>query len=126
METISTVPEVKQEYNMTNAKTYQRKSCEGSIYIIINRDEHGHFKSILINPPSKTNDCGCSYAYSLQDLLTFALLRADGEKDIRLILKAVSGHYCNAMPPNKDHCKSCSDCVAQILKSEFLDEKQKS
>jgi len=106
--------------------TYCRRSCDGSIYIIVNRNEKGEFQSLLINPPSKTNDCGCSYAYSLQDLLTFSLLHADGEKDIRLILKAVSGHYCNAMPPNKDHCKSCSDAVGNILRKEFMNEKDES
>ena len=106
------------------AKTYDRKTCEGQIYIIVNRNEKGEFQSILINPPSKTNDCGCSYAYALQDLLTFILRRVEGEKDIKLILKAISGHYCNAMPPNSDHCRSCTDAIAQILRKEFVCEKE--
>jgi len=105
------------------SKTYIRKTCNNeNIYIIINRKEEGEFASVLLHPPSKTNDCGCSYAYALQDLLTFALRsRAEGEKDIKLIIKAIAGHYCNAMPANKNHCRSCPDGVAQVLKEEFLD-----
>jgi len=103
------------------SKTYQRKTCEGHIYIIVNRKDNGEFSSLLVNPPSKNNDCGCSYAYALQDLVTFALRRAVDEREIRLIIKAVSGHFCNAMPPNKHKSKSCSDCVAQVLKEEFLE-----
>lgn len=102
------------------SKTYRRKTCEGHIYIIVNRKDDGSFASILINPPSKNNDCGCSYAYALQDLLTFSLRRSEEEKDIKLIIKAISGHYCNAMPPSKDHCKSCVDCIAQVIKEEFI------
>lgn len=102
------------------SKTYQRKTCEGHIYIIVNRKENGEFVSILINPPSKNNDCGCSYAYALQDLLTFSLRRAKEEGEIKLICKAVAGHYCNAMPPSRHHCKSCVDAVAQVIKEEFV------
>ena len=101
------------------AHCYQRKSCEGNLYITINRDHDGRFNSLLITPPAKTNDCGGAYAYALQDLLTFALRRAVDEKEIKLILKAISGQFCNAMPPNKNHCKSCPDAIAQILKTEF-------
>lgn len=101
------------------AKTYQRKSCSGSIYIIVNRDDNGKFCSLLIHPPAKTNECGCSYAYALQDLLTFSLRRADGQREINLITKAVAGHYCNAMPPNEHHCKSCADAVAGVVRLEF-------
>jgi len=102
------------------AKTYQRTACNGdNLYITINRKENGEFVSILIHPPAKTNDCGGSYAYALQDLATFALRRAEGEKDLKLIIKALSGHFCNACPPNKHHGKSCTDYLAQILKEEM-------
>jgi len=104
------------------SKTYQRKTCSGSLYIIVNRDDNNKFCSILINPPSKTNECGGSYAYGLQDLATFALKRAEGKRDINLIIKALSGHHCNAMPPNEKHCKSCSDALAGILKEEFAND----
>jgi len=103
------------------AKTYCHKTCSGNIYITINRKDNGEFVSILIHPPAKTNDCGGAMAYSLQDLATFALRRADGDKDIRLIIKALSGHHCNAMPPNKDHARSCSDILGKILKEEFIE-----
>ena len=103
------------------SKTYQRKSCSGSIYIIVNRDDNNKFCSVLLHPPAKENNCGCSYAYALQDLLTFALKRAEDSREINLIIKAVSGHYCNAMPPNKEHCKSCVDAVAGVIKEEFVD-----
>jgi hypothetical protein len=101
------------------AKRYSRKSCEGSIYIIVNRDDNGKFCSIQIYPPAKNSNCGYSYAFALQDLLTFALKRAENKREINLIIKAVAGHYCNAMPPNEQHCRSCSDAVSQILKEEF-------
>lgn len=104
------------------SKTYQRRTCSGSIYIIVNRDDNNKFCSILINPPSKTNDCGGSYAYALQDLATFALKRVEGHGDINLIIKALSGHICNAMPPNEHHCKSCPDALASILKGEFAND----
>lgn len=102
------------------SKTYQFKSCEGHLYIVVNRNEK-EFNSIQIYPPAKNNDCGYSNAFALQDLVTFALRRAEGKKDIKLIFKAVSGHYCNGMPPNKDHCRSCSDCLASVIKEEFLE-----
>jgi hypothetical protein len=102
------------------SKTYQRKTCEGSIYITIARKEDGTFGSLLITPPSKANNCGCSYAYALQDLLTFSLRRAEGDNELKLILKSISGHYCNAMPPNNNHSKSCPDAISQIIKEEFL------
>ena len=102
-----------------NAKTFCRPACNGdNLYITINRKENGDFVSILIHPPAKTNDCGGSYAYALQDLATFALRRSEGEKDIRLIIKALSGHHCHACPPNKHHGKSCSDHLGQIVKEE--------
>jgi hypothetical protein len=101
------------------AKTYTRKSCEGAIRVIVNRDDNGKFCSIQIYPPAKENNCGYSYAFALQDLATFALKRAEGQRDINLIIKAVSGHYCNAMPVNEQKCKSCSDCLASVLKVEF-------
>ena len=103
------------------SKTYRKRTCEGHIYIIVNRKENKEFASILINPPSKSNNCGCSYAYALQDLLTFILRQTTDEREIKLIIKAVSGHFCNAMPPNKDHCKSCVDAVAQVIKEEFIE-----
>ena len=103
------------------AKAYQRKTCEGSIYIIINRDDNGKFCSIQIYPPAKENNCGYSYAFALQDLLTYSLKRAEEERDFKLIIKAISGHYCNAMPVNKHHCKSCVDAVAGIVKEEFIE-----
>jgi len=99
-------------------RTHQRTSCEGHIYITVNRKD-GKFENILISPPAKTNDCGGSWAYAVQDLLTFTLRRADVEKDLKVILKALSGHICNAMPPNRRHCKSCVDSVASVLKEEF-------
>jgi len=102
------------------SKTFQRRTCEGHIYIIVNRKDNGEFSSLLINPPTKNNDCGCSYAYALQDLLTFALRRTADERETKLIIKAVAGHYCNAMPSNKHHCRSCVDAVAQIIKEEFI------
>ena len=105
------------------AKTFQRKACNNdNLYITINRKENGEFVSILIHPPAKNNDCGGSYAYALQDLATFALRRSPEEKDIRLILKALSGHSCHACPPNKHHGKSCSDYLGQIIKAEFLND----
>jgi hypothetical protein len=102
-----------------NSKTYKRKTCSGHIYIIVNRDDNNKFCSILINPPSKTNDCGGSYPYALQDLATFALKRADGQREVNMVVKALSGHICNAMPVNEHHCKSCSDALGQIIKKEF-------
>jgi len=102
------------------SKRYERKTCEGSIYIIVNRDDNGKFCSILIYPPAKENNCGYSWAFAVQDLITFSLKRAEGQKELRLIHKALSGQICNAMPPNKDHCKSCSDAIAQVLKKEFF------
>lgn len=104
------------------AKTHTRRACEGNIRIVVNRDDNNKFCSIQIYPPAKNNDCGYSNAFALQDLATFALRRAEDNKDIKLIIKAVSGHYCNAMPPNEHHCKSCSDCLASVLKTEFLND----
>lgn len=101
------------------AKTYCRRSCEGSIRIVVNRDDNGKFCSIQIYPPAKENNCGYSWAFAIQDLLTFSIKRAENQREINLIKKAVSGHYCNAMPPNKHHCKSCSDCLGDVLKTEF-------
>lgn len=101
------------------SKTYQRKACNGnSLYITINRNEGEEFNSILINPPAKNNDCGGSYAYSLQDLLTFCLRKRENG-DLKKILKCISGHHCHAVCPNKWHGKSCSDYIAQIIKEEF-------
>ena len=118
MEKNSPLSEIgKDEY--MKSKTYRRKACEGSIYITVARTGDGKLSSLLITPPSKSNDCGGSYAYALQDLTTFALRRAEGEQDIKLIIKALSGQYCNAMPPNKDKCKSCPDCVASVLREEL-------
>lgn len=106
---------------LMKAKTYKRKTCEGSISVVINRDENGKFCSLQIYPPAKENNCGYSYAFALQDIVTFAINRAKDEKDIKLILKAISGHYCNAMPVNSFHCKSCVDAVSQVLKGELID-----
>jgi len=101
------------------SKTYQRKTCEGSIYVVVNRDDNNKFCSIQIYPPAKESSCGYSHSFAIQDLLTFALKRAETPRDINLIHKAVSGHICNAMPPNENHCKSCSDAIAQAIRSEF-------
>lgn len=101
------------------AKTYQRPSCEGHIYLTINRDDAGKFVSLMLSPPAKTNNCGGAFAYALQDLLTFALRRIKEKDDITLILKAVRGQKCNAMPPNRHHCRSCVDALYGVLKSEF-------
>jgi len=103
------------------AKRYTRKTCEGSIYIIVNRDDNGRFCSIQIYPPAKENNCGYSWAFAVQDLLTFALKRAENQREFRLIHKAVSGQICNAMPPNEHHCKSCADAVSQVVKEEFIE-----
>ena len=103
------------------SKTYQRKSCEGHIYITIIRDKNDKFNQVLIASPSKNNDCGGSYAYAMQDLLTYCLRRAEDKKDFDLIIKAISHQICNAMPPNKQHCKSCSDCVASVIKEDFIE-----
>jgi len=102
------------------AKTYQRKTCEGSIYIIINRDNNGKFCSIQIYPPAKENNCGYSYAFALQDLLTFSLRRATNQREVNLIIKAVAGQFCNACPPSETQHKSCVDAISQILKKEFV------
>ena len=112
--------EIDQDKHLVQAKRHQKTSCDGSIYIIINRDKNGKFASLLIYPPAKKNECGYSWAFAVQDLLTFCLLKAKDEREIKLILKAVSGHYCNAMPANKSHCKSCIDAVAQVLKEELF------
>ena len=101
------------------SKTYERKSCEGAIRVVVNRDDNDKFCSIQIYPPAKENNCGYSWAFAVQDLLTFTLKRAENQKDINIILKAVSGHFCNAMPPNEKHCKSCPDAVGQIIRGEF-------
>jgi hypothetical protein len=101
------------------AKRYARKTCEGSIYIIINRDNNGKFCSILVYPPAKENNCGYSYAFAVQDLLTFALKRAENQREINLIIKALSGQMCNACPPTEHHHKSCVDAIAQVLRLEF-------
>lgn len=101
------------------AKTYQRKTCEGSIYIVVNRDDNGKFCSIQIYPPAKESSCGYSHSFAIQDLLTFALKRAETQRDINLIIKAVSGQYCNACPPSETHHKSCVDSISQVLKLEF-------
>lgn len=104
------------------AKSYARKTCEGSIYIVVNRDDNGKFCSIQIYPPAKENNCGYSYAFAVQDLLTFALKRAENKREINLIIKAVSGQHCNACPPSETHHKSCADALAQILKLEMLND----
>ncbi len=101
------------------AKRYARKTCDGSIYIIVNRDDNGKFCSIQIYPPAKENNCGYSWAFAVQDLLTFALKRAEDKRDINLIHKAVANHICNAMPANEHHCKSCPDAIAQVIRLEF-------
>jgi len=104
------------------AKTYTRKSCEGSIRVVVNRDDNGRFCSIQIYPPAKENNCGYSWAFAVQDLLTFSLKRAEGQRELKLIHKAVSNQICNAMPPNEHHCKSCSDAIGQVIKKEFLND----
>jgi len=104
------------------ARKYTRKSCKGSIHIIVNRDDNGKFCSIQIYPPAKENNCGYSWAFAVQDLLTFALKRAEEQKEVRIIHKAVANQICNGMPPNKDHCKSCSDAIAQVIQKEFLND----
>jgi hypothetical protein len=101
------------------SKTYQRKSCEGNIYIIVNRDDNNKFCSIQIYPPAKENNCGYSWAFAVQDLLTFCLKRAENQREINLIHKAIANHYCVGMPPSKEHCKSCSDAISQAIRSEF-------
>jgi hypothetical protein len=103
------------------AKTYQRKTCEGNIYVVVNRDDNGKFCSIQIYPPAKENNCGYSWAFAVQDLLTFALKRAENQREINLIHKAVANQYCVGMPPNSYHCKSCCDAVSQAIKEEFVD-----
>ena len=103
------------------AKRYARKTCEGSIYIIVNRDDNNKFCSIQIYPPAKDNNCGYSYAFALQDLLTFCLKKAESDKEIRMIYKAIASHYCVGMPPNEKHCRSCSDAVAQAVKEEWIE-----
>jgi hypothetical protein len=103
------------------SKTYSRPTCEGHIYItIITKDDKFH--SILIEPPSKSNDCGGSFVSAISDLLTFAIRRANGKEEIKAIVKGLSGHYCMGMRPNKHHCKSCSDAISQIIKEELLNE----
>jgi hypothetical protein len=103
------------------SKTYERKSCEGAIRVVINRDENNKFCSVQIYPPAKENNCGYSWAFAVQDLLTFALKRAENQREINLIIKACSGQFCNACPPSASHHKSCVDAVAQALKEEFID-----
>lgn len=101
------------------AKTYKRNSCDGAIRVIVNRDDNGKFCSILIYPPAKENNCGYSWAFAVQDLLTFSLKRVENQREINLIIKAVSGHFCNGMPANSNHCRSCSDAIAQAIRKEF-------
>ena len=101
------------------SKTYTRKSCEGAIRIVVNRDGNGKFCSVQIYPPAKNSNCGYSWAFAVQDLLTFALKRTEGQRDINLIIKALSGQYCNACPPSEHHHKSCVDAISQAIRSEF-------
>lgn len=101
------------------AKRYSRSTCEGSIYIIINRDSNGKFCSIQVYPPAKENNCGYSWAFAVQDLLTFALKRAENQREINLIIKACAGQICNSCPPTEHHHKSCVDAIAGVLKTEF-------
>lgn len=101
------------------AKTYSRKSCEGAIRVVVNRDDNGKFCSIQIYPPAKNSNCGYSWAFAVQDLLTFALKRAEGQREINLITKSVAGHFCNACPPSETKHRSCSDALAQVIKTEF-------
>lgn len=104
------------------SKTYNRKVCEGNIYVTIARNRENKVSSLLISPPSKSNDCGGSTLYALQDLVTFGIRHAENREDIKLILKALSGHHCNACPPTQTGHKSCVDAVAQILREELKDE----
>jgi len=101
------------------SKTYQRKTCEGSIYIVVNRDDNNKFCSIQIYPPAKETNCGYSWAFAVQDLLTLCFKKAENDKDIRMIHKAIASHYCVGMPPNEKHCRSCSDAISQAIKEEF-------
>jgi len=101
-------------------KSYRFSTCEGNIYIMVNHNNKGEFDSIQIYPPAKNNNCGYSWAFALQDLVTFALRRVKDNDDIRLIIKSIAGHNCNAMPPNKQHCKSCVDALSKVVKENFL------
>ena len=103
------------------SKTYTRTTCSGKIRVVVNRDDNKKFCSVQIYPPTKTNDCGCSFAFALQDLLTFALKRSENDHDVKLILKGLAGQHCMAMIANEHHAKSCVDHIAQVLKKEFLD-----
>lgn len=103
------------------SKTYTRKTCSGNLRVVVNRDDNKKFCSLQIYPPAKNNDCGYSYAFALQDLLTFSFKHASDEHEIKVIIKAVSGQYCNACPVSETKHKSCVDGISQILKKEFLD-----
>lgn len=102
------------------AKTYTRKACEGNIRIVVNRDGNNKFCSIQIYPPAKNSNCGYSWAFAVQDLLTFCLKRAGGQREVNLITKSVAGHFCNACPPSETRHRSCVDAISQILKKEFV------
>lgn len=103
------------------SRTHQRKTCEGSIYVVVNRDDNNKFCSLQIYPPAKKSSCGYSHSFAIQDLVTFGIKKSENQREINVVIKALSGHHCNAMPPNEKHCKSCSDAIASILKEEFVD-----
>lgn len=104
------------------AKTYQKSTGCGHIYIIINYyndpEKAGRIEQILING-DKENHCGNSWFNTCADDLTYMVRRIRNKHEAIAICKNYRYHRCNNIKPNKDHVVSCVDAIGQVLQVEL-------
>ncbi len=103
------------DFKTHSSATYHQKIGCGDLYVTIIYKKDGEIGQVLIETDgARNNDCGKSAVESIADLVTFALRRRSKDKrDARLIIKALSHHYCNKKYPGR--ALSCSDAVARVL-----------
>jgi len=96
------------------SETILQKTPCGNLYVTVVFAEDGGIRQILIpTTGNRDNDCGHAFVESIADLATYALRRTD-QKDARLIIKALSKHYCNRKVAGVK-VNSCADAISKVL-----------
>ena len=96
--------------------TYVKRTCQ-DIYVIVayRPDDPEKIDFIRLISSSRKNPCATSFMESMSDILTYAVRRIRNSYERDAIIKNLKHHSCLSCPANKDHVKSCSDAIGQVL-----------
>ena len=98
------------------SKTYIKRTCQDIFIIVAYRNDNPEkIDFIRIVSSSRKNPCATSFMDAISDLLTFSIRRIRNSYERDAIIKNLRHQQCLNCPPNKDHTKSCSDAIGQVL-----------